>query len=263
MATVSRENIGLLSDKISIKIEKGDYFPSFEKKLKDYSKSANIPGFRKGMVPAGMIKKMYGPSIFADEVMRTANQELVKYLEENRPDIFAQPLPIYDKKVDLDINAPGEYEFNFEIGLKPEFTIPDVETANLTFFKVEATDEMVEEEVNRMRIKGGEMTEPEEISNDEDVINVLFTESDEKGNIVEDGIQKENSVLLKYFSADLQSKLKGKKKGDKITFQLKSSFEKDKLEMMIKDLGLEETEDAENKYFVLEIVKIGQVKKEN
>lgn len=261
MATVSRENIGLLSDKISIKLNKEDYLPSFDKKIKEYSKTANVPGFRKGMVPAGMIKKMYGQSIFIDEVLRSANNELIKYLDENKPDIFAQPLPVYENQENFDFNSPSEYQFDFEIGLKPEFTLPDAKSADLTRHKINVTDEMVEDEVNRLRIKGGEMTEPEEISEDEDVVNVLFKEADENGNVIENGIEKENSVLLKYFSPALQQKLKGLKKGDKITFNLKDSFEADKLNMMIKDLGLEPGEESEKKNFVLEVVKIGRVVK--
>lgn len=263
MATVSRENIGLLSDKISIKLNKEDYLPSFDKKIKEYSKTANVPGFRKGMVPAGMIKKMYGQSIFIDEVLRSANNELIKYLDENKPDIFAQPLPVYENQENFDFNSPSEYQFDFEIGLKPEFTLPDAKSADLTRHKINVTDEMVEDEVNRLRIKGGEMTEPEEISEDEDVVNVLFKEADENGNVIENGIEKENSVLLKYFSPALQQKLKGLKKGDKITFNLKDSFEADKLNMMIKDLGLEPGEESEKKNFVLEVVKIGRVVKRN
>jgi len=263
MATVSRENIGLLSDKISIKLNKEDYLPSFDKKIKEYSKTANVPGFRKGMVPAGMIKKMYGQSIFIDEVLRSANNELIKYLDENKPDIFAQPLPVYENQENFDFNSPSEYQFDFEIGLKPEFTLPDAKSADLTRHTINVTDEMVEDEVNRLRIKGGEMTEPEEISEDEDVVNVLFKEADENGNVIENGIEKENSVLLKYFSPALQQKLKGLKKGDKITFNLKDSFEADKLNMMIKDLGLEPGEESEKKNFVLEVVKIGRVVKRN
>ena len=94
MATVVRENIGLLNDKLTVKISKEDYFPSFEKKLKEYSKTANIPGFRKGMVPAGMIKKMYGAGIFSDEVLRTIEKELFTWLNNEKPEIFAQPLPL-------------------------------------------------------------------------------------------------------------------------------------------------------------------------
>ena len=71
MPTIERENIGLLTDKLTVKIRKEDYLPAFEKKLKEYSKSANIPGFRKGMVPAGMIKKMHGAGIFSEEILKT------------------------------------------------------------------------------------------------------------------------------------------------------------------------------------------------
>ena len=75
MSTVVRENIGLLTDKLIVKVSKEDYLQSFEKKLKEYSKTANIPGFRKGMVPSGMIKKMYGPSIFNDEVLKSVEKK--------------------------------------------------------------------------------------------------------------------------------------------------------------------------------------------
>ncbi len=94
MATVTRENIGVLNDKITVKISKEDYLPSFEKSLKNYSKSANIPGFRKGMVPVGMVKKMHGQAVFTDEVLRTVEKELTKFMTEEKLDIFAQPLPL-------------------------------------------------------------------------------------------------------------------------------------------------------------------------
>jgi trigger factor len=87
MATVTRENIGLLTDKIIVKISKGDYLPSFEKALKQYGKQANIPGFRKGMVPAGLIKKMYGSSVFTDEVLRTVEKELTTYMSNEKLEI--------------------------------------------------------------------------------------------------------------------------------------------------------------------------------
>src|ERR1700685_4473483 len=94
MATVTRENIGLLNDRITVKIARNDYLPSFEKALKNYGKQANIPGFRKGMVPAGLIRKMYGNSVFTDEVLRTVEKELTNYMSAENLDIFAQPLPL-------------------------------------------------------------------------------------------------------------------------------------------------------------------------
>ena len=262
MATVVRVNIGLLNDKLIVKINKEDYFPTFEKKLKEYSKSANIPGFRKGMVPAGMIRKMYGAGIFSDEVLKTVEKELFTWLNNEKPDIFAQPLPLTNDMSKLDMNNPGEVEFEFEIGLKPEFQIPAFDKAPVTRHIVTITDDMLNEEIRRMQIKGGKMTEPETVDNEENVLNVLFTESDKDGNEVEGGISKENSVILKYFTPTIQKELMGKKVGDHYVFQLGNTFEADKLEMMLQDLGFEKNDkEAADKYFKLEIVKIGLVEK--
>ena len=262
MATVTKENIGLLNDKLTVKITKEDYFPAVEKKLKDFSKQANIPGFRKGMVPVGMVKKMYGASIYTEEVLRTAETELYNYLNNEKPDIFAQPLALSANINKMDINNPSDYEFGFEIGLKPAFEIAPLSSANVTLHKVKVTDEMLNEEINRMKIKGGKMTEPEIIDNEENVLNILFTESDKDGNPVEGGIVKENSVLLKYFSPAIKKDLLGKKKDDSIVFQLAESFEADKLAAILHDLGFnEDDKEAAKKYFKLSIVKIGLVEK--
>ncbi len=262
MATVVRENIGLLHDKLTVKVTKDDYFPSFDKKLKEYSKTANIPGFRKGMVPAGMIKKMYGNSIFTDEVIKTVEKELYTYLNNEKPEIFAQPLPLTSDLAKMDINNPADYEFGFEMGLKPDYTITDIAKAKVTLHKVVATDTMVDEEISRMQIKGGKMTEPETIDNEENVLNILFTESDKDGNVVEGGASKENSVILKYLTAATQKKFMGKKVGDVVTVQLSKAFDEDKLTAILHDLGFEESDkDAAKKYFNLAIVKIGLVEK--
>src|SRR5213082_1786167 len=114
MATVTREPISSLHEKINVTISKEDDLPSFEKSIKDYSKKANIPGFRKGMVPAGLIKKMYGPSLFTDEVLRTVDKEVVKFIEDEKLDIFAQPLPVDFNLQQLDVNNPAAYTFIFE-----------------------------------------------------------------------------------------------------------------------------------------------------
>ncbi len=262
MATVTRENIGLLHDKLVVKVSKEDYYPSFDKKLKEYSKTANIPGFRKGMVPAGMIKKMYGPSIFTDEVVKTVEKELYNYLNTEKPEIFAQPLPLASDLAKMDLNNPAEYEFGFEMGLKPDYKIADIPKAKLTLHKVKATDEMVEDEINRMQIRGGKMNELETVENEECVLNILFKEADKDGNAVEGGITKENSVIVKYFTSAVQKKVTGKKIGDVVTVQLSKAFDDDKLTAIANDLGLDAADkDAVKKYFNLEIVKIGLVDK--
>ena len=262
MATVTRENIGLLHDKLTVKVSKDDYLPSFDKKLKEYSKTANIPGFRKGMVPAGMIKKMYGPSIFSDEILKSVEKELYTWLNAEKPEIFGQPLPLSTDLRDINMNTPADYEFGFEIGLKPDYSLPDIGKAKVTLHKVEATDAMVDEEIGRMQIKGGKMTEPETVDNDENVLNILFTEADKDGTVVEAGVSKENSVILKYLTAATQKKFMGKKVGETVTVQLSKAFDDDKLEMFLQDLGFDKGDkEAAKEYFNLEIVKIGLVEK--
>lgn len=260
MATIERSNIGSLNDKLTVKLNKEDYLPAFEKKLKEYSKTANIPGFRKGMVPAGMIKKMYGPGIFNEEVLRTIEKELYTYLDKERPDIFAQPLPLDGEMQKLDMNAPGDFDFSFEIGLKPEYSLPDLGKAKLTKHTVAVTDAMVDEEISRMQLKAGKMKEKETIDSEDDVVNVLFTETDENGIEPEGGIVKENSVIVKYFVPKMQKQLMGKKAGESFVFQLDQTFEGEQLDRMMQDLGLKDAEEAK-KNFKLEIKTIGQIEK--
>jgi trigger factor len=262
MATVTRENIGLLHDKLTVKLKKEDYLPSFDKKQKEYSKTANIPGFRKGMVPVGMVKKMYGNSIFTDEILKSVEKELYTWLNAEKPEIFGQPLPLANDLRNMDMNNPGDFEFGFEIGLKPEYTMADIAKAKVTLHKVAATDAMVDEEISRMQVKGGKMTEPETVDNDENVLNILFTEADKDGVVVEGGVSKENSVILKYLTAATQKKFMGKKVGETVTVQLSKAFDDGKLEMFLQDLGFEKDDkDAAKKYFNLNIVKIGLVEK--
>ena len=150
MASVTKENIGNLHDKLTVKVSKEDYFPSFEKAIKEYSKKANIPGFRKGMVPAGMVKKMYGASIFYDEVIKSVEKEMQEYLTKEKPEIFAQPLPMESDMRNLDMSNPADYNFPFEIGLKPEISIDALSKAKPSLYKVKVTKEMVDEEIEKL-----------------------------------------------------------------------------------------------------------------
>lgn len=213
MATISRSNIGKLHDKISVKLDKADYLPSFEKALKEYGRKANIPGFRKGMVPAGLIKKMYGPSLFTDEVLKTVDRELIGWIQTEKLNIFAQPLPLDTDFQQLDVNNPLDYNFHFEIGLKPEFKLPDLAKAKTTRYVVTVTEEMIDNEVTRLQNRYGNMKDEEIINSEENVINVNFVESDAKGNSIEGGATKENSLLVKYFTEKKTIELDGKESG--------------------------------------------------
>ena len=225
MATINRENLGVLHDKLTVTLNKEDYYPSFEKAIREYSKKANIPGFRKGMVPSGMVKKMYGSSIYYDEVIKVVEKELGKYLSEEKPDIFAQPLPLESDIRHLDMNSPGEYSFPFEIGLKPEVPSDLLKKASVTFHKVNVTDEIINQEIERLQLRHGKMTDPETVTAEDNVLNVLFHESDAEGNETEGGKTKDNSLLVKYFAPLFREKLMGAKKDDHFILTLNEAFD--------------------------------------
>jgi len=261
MATVLRENIGLLNDKLTVQLSKEDYFPAFEQSIKKYAKSANIPGFRKGMVPAGMIKKMHGSNVFTEEVLKTVEKELTKYMQDEKPDIIGQPLPLDVDSRQLDMNNPSDYAFAFEIGLKPAVNI-DLTSINVTRHKVDVSDTMIDEEVERLKIRYGKMTDPEDVTTEDNVLNVTFAESDAEGNEVEGGINKGNSLLVKYFAPAFRGQLMGKKKDDTVLLQLNNAFDEKEREWIAGDLGIskEDTESLE-KHFKMTITKVGLVEK--
>jgi trigger factor len=262
MATVTKENIGLLHEKLTVKLEKTDYLPSFEKALKEYSKKANIPGFRKGMVPAGLIKKMYGPSLFTDEVLKTVDRELIGYLQNDKLDIFAQPLPLESDFKQLDVNNPSDYSFEFEVGMKPDFSLPDLAKAKTTRYVVTVTDEMVNNEVDRLQNRYGNMKDEETVTTEDNVLNVTFIETDADGNEVDGGAKKDNSILVKYFAEGYRKNWMGKKAGDTATVQLKKAFDEKEREWIIGDLGFnKEDAAAADKYFKIEITKVGLLEK--
>jgi trigger factor len=258
MATVTQQEVAPLHKQINISINKEDYLPQFEKALKDYSKKANIPGFRKGMVPAGLIKKMYGNSLFVDEVLRTVDKEIINYIETEKLEIFAQPLPLDVNISQIDFNNPANYNFSFEVGMKPDFQLPDLKSQPLKRFKVQVTDEMIEEEVERLRTRYGNMTEPEAVTGDENVLNLTFIETDAEGNEIEGGLRKDNSVLVKYFKESMRPSLIGKKTGEEFQITIDDAFEGQEKEWILNDLGIDS---ASDKHFKLLITKVGLVEK--
>ncbi len=256
MATVTRESIGLLNDKLVVTIAKEDYIDKFEQSLKKQAKNANIPGFRKGMVPAGLVKKMYGQSVLTEEVIRLAEKQLFDYLETEKLDIFAQPLPLEFDSNKIEINNPSDYTFSFEVGLKPDFSI-NPSSFNVIKYVIDIEDKVIDEELSRLRTRHGKMTEPEAVTNDDNVLNVLFTQTDENGVAIENGISKTNSLLVKYFKKDFKDNLMGKKNGDTITLQPNNAFEEKELDYILQDLGLDKTGGDIN--FNITITKVGYV----
>ena len=262
MSTITRENIAPLIDKITVQLAKDDYYPQFDKALKTYAKQVKMQGFRPGQVPLGLVKKMYGASIYSDEVLKTVEKEINGYLTKENPEIFAQPLPTDDNFTamrSLDMNNPKDLSFSFEIGLKPAFTIADLSQATIKRHKAIVTDEMVSDEIERLQNRFGNMTEPEAVKTDQNVLNVTFDETDAEGNVVEGGVTKENSLLVSYFNEATRPSLIGLKKDDTVNITLGNAFEAKELEFILNDLGLSPEE--ADKQFKLTVAKVGLVEK--
>jgi len=257
MATVTRENIGTLHDKITVKLSKEDYWPSFEKSLKQFAKQANVPGFRKGMVPAGMIRKMYGQSIFGDEVIRTAGRELEDYLKKENLKIFAQPMiTANEEKINLDMNQPAEVDFSFEIGLKPDFEIPALNGATtLNRYKIIISDSMLEDEINRLRRRMGKQEDQEALSGTDDILYITYEACDEAGNVAEETEKKENVELLRKMPEKLQQQLQGIKVGESLVFKPADIAEGEELHEFLKD-ALKENPEAAGQPYKLTLAKI-------
>jgi trigger factor len=255
MATVTRENIGNLHDKLIITVTKEDYNTNFENTVKQYSKTANIPGFRKGMVPVGMVKSMYGKDLFADAVIKSVEKSLFEYMDTEKLEIFAQPMASEENNVDkLDYKSPADYQFSFEIGLRPVVVTPNLGDAKLKAYQVTITDEMITESLENQQRRLGELKDEDAITDGDNVLNVTFYAIQE-GVVAEEG--KTNSLLVKYFSDAYQPKLIGMQVDATIDLVLAEAFNDKELEYVLQDLGL--TVDNANSSYQLKITKIGRV----
>lgn len=241
MASVTRESIGNLHDKITVKLEKQDYLPEFEKDIKSYSKKANIPGFRKGMVPVGMIRKMVGKELYAEAVIRAAEKELKNYLTEEKLNLFGQPLFLNDDEnfPKLNLQSPEDYEFLFEIGLRPEIEINLPKETELAFYKVKVKPEDIDQRVENFQEQFGELKPAESVENGENVVNITISQLDEEGKAKEEGFVGDASLYVKTFSEDFQEQLKGKKKDDVLTGVLDQKLDPEKFAGVYENLGID------------------------
>ncbi len=258
MATVTRENLGTLHDKVTVKLTKEDYLPNVDKTLKQYAKTATVPGFRKGMVPAGMIRKMAGQSIFNEEVVRTAGKQLEEYMQAERLAIFAQPMIMPDDSpVRLDINNPTDVNFSFEIGIKPDFEITALKNqTKLNAYKINITDKLIEDEMERIQRRFGKVESQDSVTNKEDIIYCTFQQCDADGNVAKDAKSLEETVVLDKMPAKLQEMLMGKIPASVAVFRPSDVCTEEELPKFLKDPLKADEADANN-YYLLTLTKIG------
>lgn len=183
-----------LNGTISVNITSADYTKEIDNKLKDFQKRANIPGFRPGMAPKGMIEKMYGTTVLLEAINSTASRGLFDYIEENKLNILGQPVLTEDTKVD-ELKKGNEYTFKFDIGLAPEFNLNISDKDVFTKLKVLIDEKQIDEEVERMQKRFGNLTEVDKTTED-DIVYTTMAELDENGNVIEGGVYSDSTPVL-------------------------------------------------------------------
>jgi len=215
---ITKENTEELTALVKIEITKEDYQKQVDKELKDYQRKAKIPGFRPGKVPFGMIKKMYGKAVIAEEINKLISESISKYIEENKIQILGQPLPNIEKNTPLNFEDETDFEFYFDIGLAPKIEIEIDNKIEVDCYDIKVEKEMIDNYVSEARKRMGETINPEE-SEIGDVLEGEIIELAEDGNELEDGIKNKASIATDLIKLKtIQKKLTGLKKGDTAVF---------------------------------------------
>lgn len=215
---ISRENTGELTATVKIAVSPAEYNENVNKVLKDYQRKANVPGFRPGHVPFGLVKKMYGSAVFADEVNKLVSDALNNYITEEKLDILGQPLPNMDLTPTFDWNEEQEISFFFDLAFSPSFELAIDESVVVDYHKITVNDELLDKYMTDLRQRYGTMGSAEAAS-EKDVVEGDFVELDADGNPKEGGIHNRSKIMIDTIKDEEAKKLfLGCKIGDDIVF---------------------------------------------
>ncbi len=228
---ISLEKADKLNGTLTAVIEPADYQEPFTKAIKDFAKKANMPGFRPGKVPMGLIHKKYGTAILAEEVNKLLQGKLYDYIRDEKVKMLGEPLPTADND-QVDLQEGGTFTFKFDIALAPEFKVELTAKDKVPYYNVTVSDEMVGNQVQMYRQRGGNYEKVESYE-DNDMLKGVVTELDADGNPVEGGVQAEGVVMLpKYFKNDDQKKLfEGAKPNDVVKFNPATAYDNSAAEL--------------------------------
>lgn len=223
---ISVENIDKVNAVITAVVEPADYTDKYEKAVKETKKKINMPGFRQGMVPAGLIKKQFGVSILAEEVNKILQDGLFGYIRENKINMLGEPLPTEENN-NVDLKEGESFTFKFELAIAPEFKVELGKDDKVDYYNVDVTDQMVENQVDMYRQRGGNYEKVDSYE-DNDMVKGVITELD-----VENPVSAEGVVMLpKYFRNDDQKKLfDGVKTNDIVTFNPSVAYDNNEAEL--------------------------------
>lgn len=224
---ISFENADKINGLLTLTIEKDDYQPEVDKILKDYRKKANIPGFRPGQAPMGLIKRQYGTAVKVDAVKKLLGDKIYEYIRENKIQMLGEPMPNTEKQPELDFEKGENFEFVFDIAVAPEFKIELSDKDSVDYYNIEVDDKLVDQQVDMFASRAGHYEKVEEYdAAQNDMLKGDMRELDAEGNTKEGGIVVESAVLMpSYIKVDEQKALfDGAKLGNIITFNPKKAY---------------------------------------
>ena len=222
---IVRKDLDSNNASITIRVEKSDYEVKVDKTLREYRKKSNIPGFRPGMVPLNLLKKMYGKSILAEEINNIISEGLYNYLKENNIDLLGEPLPNETEQQEIDFDTQDTFDFVFDIALPPAFEVELTKKDKVKYYQITPDETMIENQVKSYASRYGKY-EQEETVEEQDMLKGLLVEL-ENGAEKADGIRVEDAVLTPAYMKDetIKSMFVGAKKDGEVIFNPKQAYE--------------------------------------
>ena len=231
---ISFENSDKVNGLLTITVEEADFNASVEKTLKDYRKKANIPGFRPGQAPMGLIKRQFGASVRYDAVNKFVGEQLYKYIQDNNIQMLGEPLPSAKQETPADIEKPAPYTFVFDIAVDPEINVTLDGRNKIDYYTIKADDKLINEQIEMYQSRAGKYEKGEEYNPElNDMLKGDLRELDAEGNTKEGGITVEGAVLMpSYIKVDEQKNLfNNAKPGDIITFNPRKAYPEGEAEL--------------------------------
>lgn len=222
---IVRKDIDQNNATLTLSIVQADYAEQVDKKIREYRKKANIPGFRPGMVPAGLVKKMYGKAILAEEINKIVSDELYQYIRENAINMLGEPLPNTTVQPEINFDTQENFEFVFDLGLAPTFDVELTQNDSITSYQLVVTDDMIDNQVKTHVGRYGKYVQEDTVEEKDMLKGELLEMKD--GKVDENGLKVTDAVLTPGYMQDDAHKTMfvGAQKGAVIVFNPKQAFE--------------------------------------
>jgi trigger factor len=222
---ITNQKIDDLNAVISIKLGPEDYLSKVDEVLKDYRKKAKIDGFRPGMVPMGLVKKLYYKPILAEEINKLVSENLMKYIRDEKIKILGEPLPHLDDTKLIDFDKDSEFEFSFDLGLFQDFSLNISEKDKIIYYTIKVENSVIDEYKDNVAKRFGDFV-PVDAAGTDELIKGNLMQIDSESKVVEEGLKAENiSISLDIMKDDSVKKLfKGKKAGQSVDFDLRKAY---------------------------------------